>query len=317
MSPRRRLLPVALAALLVVGAAGCGGEGASGSEARPTIVVTTSVLANVVGELVGDEATVEVLVPRGADPHDVALSAREAVDVRSADALITNGAGLEGGMLDTLATAEDDGVATLAAIDAVDPLPSAAGGAHDGDAHDGDEGSIDPHFFTDPDRMADAAEGIAAFLAAEVPALDTDAFRTSAAAEVAALRDLAQEVDDVLAVVPAEDRVLVTSHAVLGYFADRYDLRVAGSVIPGGGTGAEPSGRDLAALAATVEEEGVSAVFTDASSSPALAEALAAEAGGVTVVPLFTESLGPEGSDGATYEAMIRTDAGRIAAALT
>lgn len=69
-----------------------------------------------------------------------------------------------------------------------------------------------------------------------------------------------------------------------------------------GGTGAEPSAQELDELATTIEAEDVPAIFGDVSSPQALAESLAAEVGDVEVVTLFSESLGGEGSGGATYE---------------
>ena len=322
----RRLALVAVLGGLALLAVACGideGSTADGGSGQPTIVVTTSLLGDVVRELVGESAQVDVLMAPGADPHDVQLSARQAAEVREADALITNGAGFEQGMLDSLEAAEADGVATYAAIDAVEPLELDGEDPHEGEGEDEhaeeahDHGDVDPHFFTDPDRMAAAAQGIADFLAAEVPALDDDAFRASAAAEVASLEALAADLDETLSVIPADRRKLVTNHEVFGYFADRYDFEVVGAVVPGGGTGAEASAGDLAELAATVEEEGVPAIFADVSSPESLADALAAEAGDVEVVTLFTESLGPDGSGGETYDAMMRTNATRVVDALS
>ncbi len=306
MRPARPLVLLSAVALVVI-AAGCGAgaeaEGSSGAR-RPTVVVTTSLLGDVVTRIVGDAAAVTVLMPRGADPHQVQLSARQAAELREADALITNGAGFEEGMVDALDAAEADGVPTHEAISDVAPLTDA-------------DGDIDPHFFTDPDRMAAAAEGIGDFLTEEVPALDAEAFRSRVAAEVASLADLAAEVDDSLAVIPRADRRLVTNHEVFDYFADRFDFEVVGTVIPGAGTAAEPSARDLAALAATIEVEDVPAIFADVSSPEALSDALAEEVGAVEVVALFTESLGGAGSGAETYDALVRTDASRIVAALT
>jgi zinc/manganese transport system substrate-binding protein len=109
----------------------------------------------------------------------------------------------------------------------------------------------------------------------------------------------------------------VTNHDVFAYFADRYGFEVIGAVIPSTSTQAEPSAGDLDALATTVRQAGVPAIFADTASPRRLADALAAEAGSdVTVVPLYSESLGPPGSDGATYAGMMRTNATRIADAL-
>jgi zinc/manganese transport system substrate-binding protein len=303
---RRLALIVFAAALASVTLAACGSsddDAGSGDGAdRPTVVVTTTILGDVVENLVGGAADVEVLMPPGADPHDVQLSARQAADVREAEVLVTNGAGFEAGFLDALEAATADGVPTHAAIDDVAPLDL--------------EGEVDPHFFTDPDRMADAAEGIAAFLADEVPALATPEVERSATAYVAELRSLVDDIEATLTAVPEDARVLVTNHEVFGYFADRFGFEVVGAVIPGGGTGAEPDPAALDDLAHTIEDEGVPAIFADVSSPRALADALAAEVGDVEVVTLFSESLGEEGSGGATYVEMVRTNAERIAAAL-
>jgi zinc/manganese transport system substrate-binding protein len=252
----------------------------------------------VVENLVGDDARVEVLMPPGADPHEFALSARQAADLREADLVVANGGGFEEGFDDALEAAEDDGATVARAVDAVELI---------------DE---DPHFFNDPARMAVAAEALAATLADEVPGLDTRAFSERARAYVAELESLDAEVEAALAAVPAEQRKLVTNHDVFAYFADRYGFTVVGTVIPAVTTQAEPGAGELDELAATIEAEGVPAVFADTSSPESLAETLAAEVGDIEVVELYSESLGEPGSDGDTYLAMVRTNARRIAAAL-
>jgi zinc/manganese transport system substrate-binding protein len=304
-----RRLPVAAVAvpLLALALAACGDDdGAAGASGdRPHVVVTTNVLGDVVSELVGDEADVDVIMPPGVAPHEFQASAEQVAAMRDADVLITNGAGFEEGLTETIEAAEQDGVPTFAAIDAVDTLQL-----------EGD-GGTDPHFFTDPARMAAAAQGIADFLVDEVPGLDTPTFARQAGATVDELDALDAEVERTLSVVPGDRRTLVTNHEVFGYFADRYGFDVVGAVIPAGTTQAEPSAEQLDELAHTIEEQHVPAIFVETSSPTRLADALADEVGDVDVVELFTESLGDEGSGGETYAAMMRTNAGRIADALT
>ena len=292
--------------LLTLGLAACGDDGgpAGASGAGPRVVVTTNVLGDVVSDLVGDQADVEVIMPPGTSPHEFEASPRQVATMRDADTLVTNGAGFEEGLTDTIEAAEQDGVPTFAAIDAVDTLEL-----------EGD-GGTDPHFFTDPARMATAAQAIADFLVDEVPALDTPAFARQVRATVDELHALDAEVERTLSAVPADRRTLVTNHEVFGYFADRYGFDVVGAVIPAGTTQSEPSAEQLAQLADTIEERGVPAIFVETSSPTRLAEALADEVGDVDVVELFSESLGEEGSGGETYAAMMRTNATRIADAL-
>ncbi|MEO6318218.1 MAG: metal ABC transporter substrate-binding protein [Acidimicrobiales bacterium] len=290
-----RIVLVAAGLALV---AGCGNPDRGGAGDRPSVVVTTNIVGDVVRSLVGDDAAVEVLMPPSADPHDFAPSAQQAAAMREADVLVVNGLGFEEGLLDAIGSATDDGVAVVTATDAIEPLDD------------------DPHLFTDPARMRDAAELIADELVAQIPELDTDAFQSRVDAYLAELDALDAEVEELLAGIPAERRVLVTNHEVFGYFADRYDFEVLGAVIPGGSTLAEPSAADLADLLTSIDEREVPAIFADTSSPARLADALAAEGSDVDVVELFSESLGEEGSGGDTYLDMVRTNAERIAAAL-
>jgi zinc/manganese transport system substrate-binding protein len=304
---RHPVIAAVVAAALV---AACGGDGSDRSGGGPAIAVTTPVLGDVVRNLVGELATVDVVMPAGADPHEFQPSARQAADLRDAELIVANGGGLEAGLDDTLETAEDDGVVVFRAIDHVEPLAA----DDEGDDHGHDD--VDPHFFTDPSRMADAAAALSDTLAAEVPDLDTDGFRTQSDTYVADLRALDEEVADIVASVPPDRRRLVTNHDVFGYFADRYGFEVIGAVIPSATTEASASAGEIDDLATAVTAAGVPAVFTDTSAPADLVDTLAAEVGDVVVVELYSESLGEEGSGADGYAAMMRTNATRIADAL-
>jgi zinc/manganese transport system substrate-binding protein len=302
-----RIFGVAMVGALAAGAAACAGSSSAGG---PEIVVTSNILGDVVHELVGPLASVETVMPPNADPHEFAASARQAADMRSAHVLVVNGLGFESGLADAIAAARHDGVTTIEVARLAPRLRTVA--------PEGGKGppATDPHVFADPSRMAVAVEALAGRLADSVPELDTAAFRSRASAYVASLRALDAELARTLSVIPASRRVLVTNHDALGYFAERYGFRVLGAVVPSLNTLAAPSAADLDALAKEIERNGVPAIFADTSSPRRLADALAAEGHGVKVVTLFVESLGAKGSDGATYEQMMRTNAQRIARAL-
>lgn len=287
--------------------AGCGDGAGSGD--GPRVAVTTSILADVVGEIVGPEIEVVTVMPAGVDPHEFQASARDADAVRRADAVVVNGGGFEEGLLDLVGSVADDGVPVHQVVAGGDEDDHAGEDDHD---HEGDV-----HFFTDPVLMADAVQGIAAFLAAEVDGIDAAALEQRVAGYVARLEQLDADVRGLLADVPAAARVLVTGHDVLGPFAERYGFEVVGTVIPGASTADGASAGDVARLAEAVREAGVPAIFVDASASAELARTLADEADDVEVVPLFTEALGEEGSGAEDYLGLVRTNAERIAAALT
>lgn len=329
---RAGLLCLATAGLVLTG---CGdddgdstGAAAGVNGGGPLVVVTTNILGDVVGNLVGDDARLEVVMPLGSDPHEFEPSAQQASSMREADALIANGYGFEESIVDAIEAAEEDGVPVLEAGTEVETLEfegehaehSEEEGEHaeaEGEHDEPAAGSADPHWFTDPERMTTAVEAMAEFLADNVDGI-AEAVAARAEDYAGELRTLSGEMSDTLSHVPTERRKLVTNHEVFGYFADRFDFEVVGAVIPSGTTLAEPSAGELAELAELIEEEEVPAIFGETNQPEQLAESLADEVGSeVEIVPLFTESLGQNGSGAETYLDMMRTDAELITEALT
>ncbi|MFQ5554333.1 MAG: metal ABC transporter substrate-binding protein [Acidimicrobiia bacterium] len=303
----RVALPALGLALVGVACTATSGPPGSGSpEGRSLeIVTTTTVLGDVARNVVGNDGTVEVLVPIGVDPHEFTPSARQIAAVREADLVIANGLLLEERLADVLESIASDGANVLTLGDLVDPLPLGE------DA----EGALDPHVWFDPLRMADAARVIAAELDVVAPGVPWSARAESYAAELLAA-DAA--IVEVLESIPAGRRKLVTNHDALGYFADRYGFAVVGVVVPGGSTLSEPSSATLADLVETIARENVTVIFAEQTESVALAEAVAAEIGtDVEVVELYTGSLGEAGSGADTLIGMLVTNAGLIADALS
>jgi zinc/manganese transport system substrate-binding protein len=241
------------------------------------------------------------------DPHDYQASARQIAALHKADLVIANGLLLEEGLIDVLDAAAGDGANVVELGPLLDPIPFSADGSAAGFA--------DPHVWMDPLRMATAAHLVADQLTAIDGSID---WSTRADAYDDELVDADVEIDEALAAIPAEQRKLVTNHDSLGYLADRYGFEIVGVVIPGGSTLASPSSAELADLVAEIEREGVPAIFTETSSSPALAEAVAKEtAGAVAVVELYSGSLGEPGSGAESLIGLLKTNAARIRSALS
>jgi zinc/manganese transport system substrate-binding protein len=298
---RGKFVGALLVALLLTMSA-CSGP-ASGT-AGLHIVVTTTILGDVVTSVTGGAAVVDILLPIGADPHEFQASSRQITELGRADLVVANGLGLEEGLDDVLSSLEADGTRVFRVGDQLDPIPF---GLDAGKPND-----LDPHVWMDPGRMATAAR----LISAELQILDPDGpWLANADVYVAELESLDVEIEQQLASVA--NRVLVTNHDSLAYFADRYGFEVVGVVIPGGSTLAAPSSAELAELVSTVESLGVSVIFTESTESEALGAAVAAEADtAVAVVRLFIGSLGGPGSGAETYIDMMRTDAALIAGAL-
>lgn len=326
--PRTSSATAALVLASALALAGCGGSesgagagspatGAEGSGA--TVVATTTIWGSVAGQVAECAGgSVTTLMPVGTDPHDYTPSSADVATVVGADVVIANGLGLEEGLSSALASAAQDGATVFEVAPQLDPLPLAADtpeasaeAAAEGEAHS--EGGLDPHVWLDAARVATAAELIGKQLATTTGDAAYETCGTEVAAEI---RATDEQVRATLAAVPADKRILVTDHDALGYFAAAYDFDIAGVVIPGGSTLAEPSSAELAALATTVEQSGVSAIFANSANPSALVDALAAEVGDVEVVELYVDSLGEPGSGADTYQGLMTTDAQRVADAL-
>lgn len=311
-----RAAPALAVAVLVLATSACarGSDGTPGAPARPVVTVTMSILGDVVRQVAGDGATVEVLIPNGTDPHEFEAAPDQVAKLRDAALVVAVGLGFEANLGRTIDAARRDGTRVLEIGLQLNPIP--IGGSETGarSLPAGDTAPPDPHVWMDPDRMTHAARLVADELAAigiDRAALDrnVDAFTESVARAD-------EQVQASLARVPDDRRALVTQHDALGYFADRYGFPILGVIVPGGSTLTEPSPSELAALVQAIEDHHVVAIFGETTESPELADTVAAEAGGIAVVALFVESLGPPGSGADTYTGLLVTNAARIADAL-
>ena len=325
--PHKRSATFAVLALLsVLGLlASCGSDSKDTTSStvpdsnRPLVIATTPILGDLVRQVGGDQVNVEVLIPLGADPHDFEPSAAQAARLRDASLIVANGLGLEERLESALDGAQKDGVPVFDVGEELDPLSITSADEKEGHAEEeaGGHGSEDPHVWLDPERMATAASLVATQLATTT-GLDAAPFQQRAATYADAARAAEAEARALLAKLPADQRKLITNHDALEYFAQRFNLEVIGTVIPGGSTLAEPSAADLSKLVALIKANNVKAIFSESTVSSKLIESLAREVGSqVSVVELSTDTLGKPGSPTATYPGLIVTTARLIANGLT
>ena len=290
-----------LVAALVVSVSACGGGADSG---RSEIVVTTNILGDVVRHVVGDAAEVRVLMKPNADPHSFGISAQEAAAMNSAGLIVYNGLGLEENLERNVESAAQQGVPTLAVGENIDPIRYSEGDT---------AGVPDPHFWTDPQRMITAVGVIEDAIITEFDGIDTAAIVRNAEVYRRQLTELDASMAADFETIAVQRRKLVTNHHVLGYLAQRFGFTVIGAIVPSGTTLAAPSPSDLESLVGAIETARVPAIFIDSSQPEKLARVLSEQADiAVTIVPLYSESLSPPGTPGATYVDMMRSNTDSI-----
>ena len=165
--------------------------------------------------------------------------------------------------------------------------------------HEHEEGSCDPHVWMNPENVVLWTLTIRDTLSELDPA-NAQVYVQNAATYITQLIDLQTDLETLVQSVPQENRVLVTSHDSLGYFAARYSFEVVGVVIPGGSTVAEPSAQDIVSLIDEIEEHGVPAIFAETTIAPGLVEQVAGESG-ASVLTLYSGSLSDANGPASTY----------------
>ncbi|MFM1839813.1 MAG: hypothetical protein RIS37_1079 [Actinomycetota bacterium] len=243
----------------------------SSESSSPQIVVTYSVLGSVVTDLVGDDAEVTILIPDGQDPHEFQPSARDIETINNADIVISNGLDFEEGLLEVLASAEENGV------------PQYRVGNHITQRiEEGDHNIADPHLWLSPANFIQALPSLTSAIN-EAAGLSIDS-----AAQSDALTQLDEDINSAIKSIPS--CVLVSGHDELGYFSDHYGCTVIGAIIPSFSTTAEATASQIANLKKLATENDVKAVFTGLGTPPEISEQLANELG-IAAVSLSTHYL--------------------------
>jgi ABC-type Zn uptake system ZnuABC Zn-binding protein ZnuA len=311
---------VALALL----AGGCGDDSSSSSGASVTGVATTTQVADLVREVGGDRVDVAQILQPNSDPHAYEPRPSDVRALTDADVVFESGGDLDSWLDDLVENAGGDAprveliqaVATIPGDPGDDPHAGEEGDDHAGeDPHDHGE-SADPHWWQDPRNAIAAVAAIRDALIAADPDGRGD-YEANARTYTEQLRRLDRGVRACIGEIPPRQRKLVTTHDALGYYADRYGLEVVGALIPSLSSAAQPSARDTEELVDQIEEQRVEAIFPESSLDPRLEQAVSREAGATVGKALWADSLGPAGSDGATYVESIQSNTAALVEGLT
>ena len=260
-----------------------------------SVLATNGMLADVAGNIAGEGVEISVLIPAEADPHTFQPTPQDVAAIANSQLLIANGAGLEVWLQEVI---DNAGGARLV-VEAADGLEGSGGR------------SGDPHFWLDPILASHYARQIRDGLAAIDPDRKAE-YHGNTEEFIAQLEDLDGWIREQIALIPEENRLLVTNHESFGYFADRYGLTIAGTIIPSVSTGSAPSAQQLVKLIEGIKASGVRAIFIESGNNPELAEQLAQEAGILVIVDLRTLPNSP----GESYIEMMKYNTRAIVEAL-
>jgi manganese/zinc/iron transport system substrate-binding protein len=262
------------------------------------IVATVGMVADIVREVAGDKAGVQSLMGAGVDPHLYKATRDDVVDLQAADFVFYSGLMLEGRMGDVLVKLSR----SKPVVAVTEKLPEEYLLEPDNFG-----GHFDPHVWMDVSAWSKCVEVVGDALAGYDPQNET-AYRERVNQYKAKLAALHEYGKNVIASIPANSRVLVTSHDAFNYLGRAYGLEVAG--VQGISTESEAGLQRINGLVDMLVEKKVQAVFIETSVSAKSIQALIEGArsrnhnvkiGG----ELFSDAMGEAGTYEGSYEGML------------
>jgi manganese/iron transport system substrate-binding protein len=273
---------------------------------RPIVVCSTTQVADFTRQIVGDRWEVKCILAPGQDPHLYQITPRDAEMIASADLCLENGWHLEG----------KDWMRTLAA-DAGKPIATCITGIKPVELEDKGVTINDPHGWFTPKNAAVYVRNIA-HAVSQIDPDNKEEYEARAELYLEELRALHIWIVRQCNAIPANKRILVTSHDAFNYFCGEYGFEARSPA--GWSTGQEIGGGITPArkqeTIESIRSFGVKAIFVETSVNPMLIEEIASEAGVKVGGTLYSDSMGGPDTAGETYIGMMRENVLTIVGAL-
>lgn len=276
---------------------------------KPLILATTGMIGDLVKNIVGEFADVRIMMGAGVDPHLYKASQGDMRLIADADVIVYNGLHLEGKLTEIFekTALQKPTLALGGFLESSLILKSENAGS-----------SADPHIWMDPKLWEVACAGLTDSLAS-IYLESASSFKAAGEAYISKLMLLSANVDSLISLIPAESRVLITSHDAFRYFGRAFNFEVKG--LQGVSTVSEYGLRDVKDMVDLIRERNIKAVFVESSVSSKSLESViegctrqghSVKIGGL----LYSDSMGEAGSKSGTYLEMIEHNALAISNAL-
>jgi manganese transport system substrate-binding protein len=296
----RLILPLALIAGLLSGCAASAQERAA--DGRPVVLTTFTVLADVAQNVAGEHLRVESITKVGTEIHGYEPTPHDVAQASEADLILDNGLNLEAWFGQFVESVDVPHVIVSDSVEVLDIT---------GDAY---AGKPNPHAWMSPvnvqlyvDNMVDAFS--------DLDPAHADDFEANGAAYKAQLQEVRDELVTGLAVLPENERALVTCEGAFSYLAR--DAGLTERYIWPVNAEQQATPQQIASAIEFVRANDVPAVFCESTVSDKamqqVVEATGATFGGTLYVDSLSEADGPV----PTYLDLIRYDATTIIEALT
>jgi manganese/zinc/iron transport system substrate-binding protein len=275
---------------------------------KPLIVCSTSMIADLIHEIVRDKVEVKALMGPGVDPHTYLARPSDVTLLTQADLIFYHGLHLEGKMADVF-----EQLATRKKV-----IPLAHSLSKEDLIQTDVPGIFDPHIWHDVSLWSKLIEAACSHLIAQYPEAQQE-FIQAADEYSVKLKELDLETKKSLGQIPTPKRVLVSAHDAFHYFGKAYGFEVVG--LQGISTDSQITLQDIDRLIRIILEKKVSVLFLETAlpehALKAVQEAVISQGHQVHLGnSLYADALGMKNSPAGTYCGMIRYNSTTILNAL-
>ena len=257
------------------------------AEAKFKVVTTFTVIQDIAQNIAGDAATVESITKPGAEIHEYEPTPKDIVKAQSADLILWNGLNLERWFERFFQNIKDKPAVVV--TEGITPLSIYEGPYKD---------APNPHAWMSPSNALIYVENIKNALVKYDPQ-NADTYQKNAAAYAEKIKQLDKPLREKLALIPADQRWLVTSEGAFSYLAKDYDLK-EGYLWP---INAEQQGtpQQVRKLIDLVKKNHIPVVFSESTVSAKPAQQVAKESGAKYGGVLYVDSLSAADGPVPTY----------------
>ena len=267
---------------------------------KPVVVTSFTIIQDWTQSIGKEGFTVVNLIPARSEAHGYQLNPDNARQLRRASLIVAMNPGLEPWLQ---AWAQANG----RAADILWLLPEETPHQH---AHSEEN----PHAWIDPVKVRGMVTRLAGKLATLSPKLD---LQTNLLQYLKTIDAVDLELSGLFAGLPPDQRSFIAHHPNLHYFAQRYGLTVAGTILQSGSAeSADPSARHFSDLLGLIRKLHIKVVVTDAGQNDAFARRLTEDTGLKPPLPLSFEYLEPPGQPGDSWASMMTLNGKRLHQAL-
>lgn len=268
------LVVTVLAFVLVLAGCGVGSDKVSEDKSKLKVVTTFYPMYDFTKNVAGDNASIEMLIDAGTEPHDYEPSAKDIAKIEEADVFVYNSEDMETWVPSVLKSLDSK---KLTVIDASKGIKLVEGTEEEHDHDHGEEEhhhEHDPHVWLSPvlaqQEVANIQKGLT-----KADKTNADTYKKNAENYTEKLKALDNKFKT--AFEGAKQRDFVTQHAAFQYLANEYGLHQV--AIAGLSPDQEPSPARLAELQKYVKANNISTIYFEEVASPKVAETLAKETG--------------------------------------